>query len=126
MKKSCFGKKLCSFKFLCDVTDFHVHKKQKITDINQNQKDFYIIFDFLKDNAMVHVCGNFVVCSMSLSNFMVEKGVEFLTVLWNLKRISTNEKGKLIKPVSEIFSKKLSYKSLHKFFSIEVLLHCLS
>ena len=52
------------------VTDFHVHKKQTIIDIRrQNQKNSNIFFDFLKHNAMVHVCGNFVVYTMSLLNF---------------------------------------------------------
>ena len=32
------------------------------------------IFDFLKDNIMVHVCGKFGVCSMFLSDFT--KGAE--------------------------------------------------
>ena len=51
--------------YIKKLTDFHVHKKQTIIDIRrQNQKGSYIFFLFL-----VHVCGNFVVYSMSLSNF---------------------------------------------------------
>ena len=50
---------------------------------------------------MVHVCGNFVVYNMSLSNFRGGRGrrAEFPTALCNLKRIIANEKGKLSKAV---------------------------
>ena len=106
MKKSCFGKKICSLNFLCDVTDFHVHKKQKITDISQNQNDSYINFWFSKSRCNGACLWQFC-CLQHVSIKFCRggngEGVGFPTVLWNLKTINANEKGKLNKTVSETF-----------------------
>ena len=70
---------LVKIKSLC-VNDFHVHKKNSLifmyiknkrllTSVAKIRKVPLYFFYFLKDNSMVHICGKFVVYSMSLSNF---------------------------------------------------------
>ena len=70
---------LVKIKSLC-VNDFHVHKKDSLifmyiknkrllTSVAKIRKVPIYFFYFLKDNSMVHVYCNFVVYSMSLSNF---------------------------------------------------------
>ena len=72
MKESYFSEKLCSFKFFCASLIFmYIKNKRLLTSLAKIRKITIYFFDFLKDNAMVHVCGNFVVYSMSLLNFRV-------------------------------------------------------
>ena len=79
----------------------YMKNKRLLTSVAKIRKVPIYLFYFLKDNSMVHVCGNFVVYSMSLSNFRGgrDSGAEFPTALCNLKRIIANEKGKLSKAV---------------------------
>ena len=65
-------------------------------------------FDFLKDDAMVHVCGNFVVCNMSLSNFIEEEGGggRIFHIIMKSAKDQCKWERETRQPVSEIFSKK--------------------
>ena len=59
MRESCFSEKLSSFKFFCaSLILMYIRNKRSLTSVDKTRKIPIYFFDFLKDNAMVHVCGN--------------------------------------------------------------------
>ena len=102
MKESYFSEKLCSFKFFCASLVFmYIKNKRLLTSLAKIRKITIYFFDFLKDIAMLYVCGNFIVYSMSLSNFRGGggRGQNSQQYYAILKKDSANEKGKFSKPV---------------------------
>ena len=70
VKKFCCGIMLWPLEIVYGVTDFRLHTDNKILTTVKIKNTYIIFFYFLKGNMMVHVCTKFVVCRMSLSNFI--------------------------------------------------------
>ena len=99
MKESCFGQKLCSFKFLYASLIFmyiknslifkYIKNKRLLTSVAKIRKVPLYFFYFLKDNG-AYLCIFVASLLFTACLYQILEGTEFPTVLCNLKTISAN------------------------------------
>ena len=117
LKESCFGKKLCLFKFLRASLIFMCIKNKRLltsTAEIRNIPIHFLIFWSTMQWCMFLSILLFTVCLCQILEEEVE-GAENPTVLCNLKWISANEKGKSTN-LCEIFSKETFLQIFTKAF----------